>query len=489
MKLSILHKGLMIVSVPLLFEALFVAVLVSQIDQTAIHINREMRSHDIIIAVETVLKEIAASTTTAIIYNVSRRPDLLARLEESHEEIRSSSARLMRLTRDDDMERSEAARLNASARDWIKNQEKVVNSDPKNRLGAFFATSGNVGNLLLVHSEGSSKTIIERERQIQTVEPQLFRDSIFRIQILLLFGAVVNITITFFLARYFARYISQRLDNVLTNTFKLGARMELNPPMRGDDEIAELDQALHQTASEIMEFETFKEQLIGVVSHEMRTPLTSIQGTLTLLQAGAMGDYPQTLHRSVDETQTQLTRLIHLVNDLLLVERLESGSQVIKQENINLPDLIRQSYERVLNEWSPACPALNMEANTEKNSVELTTVGDSMLLEKAFTILLLASQARMSAQRESLVLVEPGKDGINIIIEDQGPPIDEHERLQYFSKTSQQMTSLNCPHLDVLSGALAKAIITAHGGKLDLSSESTSTAFTIWLPYRRNAND
>ncbi|HMO20607.1 MAG TPA: HAMP domain-containing sensor histidine kinase, partial [Candidatus Melainabacteria bacterium] len=294
----------------------------------------------IIIAVETILKEIAASTTTAIIYNVSRRPDLLTRLEESHEEIRSSSARLMRLTRDDDMERSEAARLNASARDWIKNHEKVVNSDPKNRLGAFVATSGNVGNLLLVHSEGSSKTIIDRERQIQTVEPQLFRDSIFRIQILLLFGAVVNITITFFLARYFARYISQRLDNVLTNTFKLGARMELNPPMRGDDEIAELDQALHQTASEIMEFESFKEQLIGVVSHEMRTPLTSIQGTLTLLQAGAMGDYPQALHRSVDETQTQLTRLIHLVNDLLLVERLESGSQVIKQENINLPYLI-----------------------------------------------------------------------------------------------------------------------------------------------------
>ena len=96
MKLSILHKGLMIVSVPLLFEALFVAVLVSQIDQTATHINREMRSHDIIIAVETVLKEIAASTTTAIIYNVSRRPDLLDRLEESHEEIRSSSARLPR---------------------------------------------------------------------------------------------------------------------------------------------------------------------------------------------------------------------------------------------------------------------------------------------------------------------------------------------------------------------------------------------------------
>lgn len=188
----------MIVSVPLLFEALFVAVLVSQIDQTATHINREMRSHDIIIAVETVLKEIAASTTTAIIYNVSRRPDLLDRLEESHEEIRSSSARLMRLTRDDDLERSEAARLNASARDWIKNQEKVANSDPKSRLGAFFATSGNVGNLLIVHSEGASKNIIEREKQIQTVEPQLFRDSILRIQILLLFGAVVNITITFF---------------------------------------------------------------------------------------------------------------------------------------------------------------------------------------------------------------------------------------------------------------------------------------------------
>ena len=195
------------------------------------------------------------------------------------------------------------------------------------------------------------------------------------------------------------------------------------------------------------------------------------------------------MHRSVEETQTQLTRLINLVNDLLLVERLESGSQVIKQESVNLPDLIKQSYEKVLSEWSPACQALNMEAQSEESSFELTTVGDSMLLEKAFIILLLASQARMSAERESLVLVNSGKDGINIIIEDQGPPVDEHERLQYFSKTSKQLTSLNCPHLDVLSGALAKAIVTAHGGKLDLSSETSSTAFTIWLPYRRNAGD
>lgn len=478
MKLSILHKGLLIVSVPLLFEVFFVFVLLSQIDQTGDHIQKELRSHDIIIAVETILKEVAASTTTAVIYNVSRRPDLLERLKESHDEILSSSARLKRLTKDDREERSEAAKLTASARNWIKNHEEVVNSDPQNKLGAFFLVRGNMNNLLLLRSEGSSNSIIEQEKHIQSVEPRLLRESILRIQILLVFGAIVNIAITIFMASYFAKYISSRMENVLTNTFKLGARMELNPPLRGDDEIAELDQALHHTASEIIEFETFKEQLIGVVSHELRTPLTSIQGTLTLLNAGAMGDYPPSMHRSVEEAQVQLSKLINLVNDLLLVERLESGSQIIKPKEIELGELINTTYQKVKEQLPEAASEILI------SGTPVDTAGDADLLCRTLTTILLLSQMRMKDRRATMIVVHRTLDGIDIVIEDNGEEIAEIESNQLFSKNSEYQSGL-----DVLALPLAKAIIIAHAGNMEVASGPDATTFTISLPLRRQSDD
>lgn len=483
MKLSILQKGLIIVSIPLLFEVFFVAILVGQLDKTAEQIKIETRSQDIIISVETILREIADSTTTAIIYNVTRRPDLLVRNIESRKKIFSNIARLKRLTKHDSEERQAASRIEASARNWTKNQQVVLNAEPKNNLGAFFFMRGNreMGSLLVMRSEGAGKTIIERENEIQSIQPKRLKKSIFDIQILLLFGAIVNITLTIFLAMYFAKYIAQRLDNVLTNTYKLGARMELNPPLRGMDEIAVLDQALHEAATEIIEFESFKEELIGVVSHELRTPLTSIQGTLTLLSAGAMGEYPKQLTEMVDETQGYLNQLINLVNDLLLIERLEAGSQVVKEEELELLSIIDRAYETVKKGYVRA------HENIIVTGEPVSVIGDTTLLERAFSILLLLSQERLSGKRETLVIVDQSPDGISIIAEDNAKEIPQEEHDQYFTRNIElPKDEEHEPGVsDVLSKSLLKSIITAHLGSISINSTKESTSFTITLPYRR----
>lgn len=495
MKLSILHKGLLIVSIPLLFEVFFVIVLVNQIDQTSEHIKIEKRSQDIIISVETILKEIADSTTSAIIYNVSRRPDLLTRHRKSREKINKHIARLKRLTKSDPEESAAASRMASSARHWGKRQDEAIEADPRFRLGAFFFMPRNseVSNLLVMRSEGAGKTIIEKENRIQSIQPKLLKQSIFRIQVLLVFGAIVNITITVFLAIYFAKYISQRLNNVLTNTFKLGARMELNPPMRGDDEIAVLDKALHDSAKEIIEFETFKEQLIGVVSHELRTPLTSIQGTLTLLQAGAMGDYPDPMMKSVESTQEHLTKLINLVNDLLLIERLESGSQVIKQEDIDLKALVEASYQETQKELALANPSVVVSGQ------ECSTIGDTQLLTRAFSIVLSISQERLMGERETLVVVDETVDGISIIFQDNAQMIQEDELEQFFTRDKlekleeeeeeEDSDEKKSQGANILSKSLCKAIVTAHGGRITIDSSQESTSITILLPYRRKSDD
>ena len=68
-----------------------------------------------------------------------------------------------------------------------------------------------------------------------------------------------------------------------------------------------------------------KDEFVSVVSHELRTPLTSIRGSLGLLAGGAVGELPEGGRRMVDIAVENTDRLIRLINDILDIERIESG--------------------------------------------------------------------------------------------------------------------------------------------------------------------
>ncbi|MCA9802333.1 MAG: HAMP domain-containing histidine kinase [Cyanobacteria bacterium HKST-UBA02] len=480
MKLSILHKGLIIVSIPLLFEIFFVVVLMGLLEDATRHIRKQIRSQDKIVCVETMLKELADSTTTAIIYNVTRNKEILDRNEQSRRRLLVAAEKLNRLTRGDSQEQEACSRMRASSALWLRHQEDVINSPPRDRLSSFLnvQSGGQTEQLLIMRSEGSAKRIIDREKNLQTVEPGLRRQAIFKIHLFLLFGLVVNITITAFLAVYMARYLSARLDNVIANTFKLGARLPLNPPLRGEDEMAELDEALHASATELLEFEAFKEQLIGVVSHELRTPLTSISGTLTLLEAGAMGSFPDHAVTEVGRAQESLKKLIDLVNNMLLLERLEAGSQIVKQEELSLARLL----ETILGDREVAIEAKNLSINATISDISL--VGDPDLLPLALGALLSASIARAPEESTIDLAVAETVENVEVRMSDRGRALRADESSLFFSRFHNHPDAS-----EVLSHSLIKAIVNAHGGSVAAQSDGGITTLVARLPYRRVATD
>ncbi|MBZ0186383.1 MAG: hypothetical protein K8F91_09070 [Candidatus Obscuribacterales bacterium] len=486
MKLSILHKGLIIVSIPLLFEIFFVVVLMGLLDESTKHIRRQIRSQDKIVCVETILKELADSTITSIIYNVTRRQDLVERRDQSVRRLLASAEKLTRLTSGDEQEKEATGRIRNSAMLWLQYQEQVVNSPPRQRLSSFLQirSMGQAQQLMVMRSDGSTKAIIDKEKDLQTVEPALRRQAIMRIHLFLLFGVVTNLTITGFLATYMARYFSARLDNVLANTFKLGARLPLNPPLRGDDEMAELDEALHASATELLEFEAFKEQLIGVVSHELRTPLTSISGTLTLLEAGAMGEFPEHALIEVEKTQESLNKLISLVNNLLLLERLEAGSQIIKQEQIALHEVIDSLIA------DNAVRTKEKDLTINVTTADITVTGDQTLLPQALRFLFDATISRAPRSSTIIVSVLQNVDNLEIHLNDEGEPLEHWEQVQFFSRSeNEEYEPRSRTAGEILSLSLSKAILTGHKGSASIISYQSSTTIIARLPYRRASDD
>lgn len=478
---SILQKGLLIISIPLVFELFFVAVLIHLLDESGQHIAREMASQDKIVAVETMVKEISDSMTSAILYNITRREEMRERNEKSRAKLLRAYSKLVKLCAKDPAELESASRLRIAADEWMRQQDHALNSDPQARVSSFF----NLNSLTSANQqrpETAAAVILEKEQQVLTVQPKLRQQTLVQLQIFFLFGFVANIAITAYLANFVMRGITARMGNVLNNTFKFGARLPLDPPMRGTDEIADLDHALHETASEILEFEKFKQQLVAVVSHELRTPLTSVQGTLTLLEAGAMGEFSDKANHEIAKAQQSVDHLIKLINNLLLLERLEAGSQVLKHSDMDIGHVIvdvLDSNEDLIEDTQIAIDCqfeeLPMEGDWDKL---LETV--EILVETCFLRIPQGGKLKIIGKID-------GAGYIEIQFHDNGPPLSAVRAANFFDRTRE--TDEDEVKGRILFLAVAEAIAKAHGGSLSAVTDSLSSHFVLKLPQRGMQND
>ncbi|MBD1845539.1 PAS domain S-box protein [Cyanobacteria bacterium FACHB-63] len=99
--------------------------------------------------------------------------------------------------------------------------------------------------------------------------------------------------------------------------------------------------------SERREIERMKDEFISIVSHELRTPLTSISAALDLLAEGVLQNQPEDAQQMLQIAANNTDRLVRLINDILDIERMESGKIVMTKQVCDAADLINQSVEAI----------------------------------------------------------------------------------------------------------------------------------------------
>ena len=99
--------------------------------------------------------------------------------------------------------------------------------------------------------------------------------------------------------------------------------------------------------SDRREIERIKDEFVSVVSHELRTPLTSIRGALGLLASGVLHVNPEKAQRMLDIAVNNTDRLIRLINDILDIERIESGKVAMNKQACDAASLMSQAIEVV----------------------------------------------------------------------------------------------------------------------------------------------
>lgn len=255
-------------------------------------------------------------------------------------------------------------------------------------------------------------------------------------------------------------------------------------PVRGRDEIARLARTFNVMAHQVARSHQAMRDLIGNVAHELKTPLTSIQGYSQALLEGLTVTPEETAHaaRVIYEEGERMRRL---VEDLLYLTRLESGQLRLERAPVRVPALLETAAERV--RWQIQNGGRQLQVHIP---VDLPTVyGDEHRLEQVLANLLDNAVQHTPPGGRITLSAAWLPDGVAISVHNTGSYIPPEHLPRIFERFYQvDPARTRDGRHGGLGLAIAREIVLAHGGTITAYSDvHTGTEFRVVLPTGRRA--
>jgi signal transduction histidine kinase len=270
--------------------------------------------------------------------------------------------------------------------------------------------------------------------------------------------------------------IGQALENARLFEKTWHAHQELEK--RVEERTRELTFALE----EVKKISKRKTDFISSVSHELRTPLTSIKGYAAILMEEKLGHLPAAAKERLEKINRHSDELVHMINDLLDISRLESDRMIIKIDTYNLKEMVENVIEllSVQIKDKELTLSINIPSDTQVNV-------DKSQVERVF-INLIGNAIKFTPKHGKITLTtKPAKDFIQVNISDTGIGIPKDAQELIF----EEFYRIDNPINQQLKGtglglSLAKNIIEAHRGVIWVESEvGHGSTFSFLLPIEK----
>jgi PAS domain S-box-containing protein len=246
--------------------------------------------------------------------------------------------------------------------------------------------------------------------------------------------------------------------------------------------------------SERHRLDVIKDEFISVVSHELRTPLTSIRGSLGILDTGILSDEPETAQQMLNLALRSTDRLVRLVNDILDLERLESGKVVLVKEVCEVNDLMEQAIDSVQVLADQAGVRLKFDPLAAQTEADPDAIVQTLINLLSNAIKFSPAGGTVYLKAEGLA----GEQGIRrdgetpthpltyllLSVTDQGRGIPP-EKLESVFGRFQQVDSSDSRQKEGtgLGLAICRSIVHQHGGQIWAESEvGQGSTFYFTLP-------
>jgi two-component system sensor histidine kinase/response regulator len=271
-----------------------------------------------------------------------------------------------------------------------------------------------------------------------------------------------------------ANQIGQAVENA--RLFEKSWRTQQELERKVEERTRELTFALE----EVQKINKRKSDFISSVSHELRTPLTSIKGYAAILIAEKLGHLPPAVKERLEKINSHSDELVHMVNDLLDIARIEAGKTTMNIEPQDLKSMIDSICDLILIQ----CKNKNIELATDIKKDIPYVLADRTQIKRVF-INLLGNAVKFTPENGKITIRVNTKDSmVQIEISDTGVGIPVDALSKIFEEFYRVDNSINQQVKGTGLGlSLVKHIIEAHNGKIWVESKvGVGSTFIFTLP-------
>ncbi|CAN5465605.1 hypothetical protein BH10CYA1_BH10CYA1_46890 [soil metagenome] len=472
--LKLSHKVLILVTIPIAFMLVFVTTLAIFQKRAEDAVWQERHYKDISNECNSLITNFLTAGSDFAIYKATNRTESLDSFNRMTDAIPEQIRTLKTLLREGKKPTESIAKLAAAADRAVGALQRARSLSGYTFKDEMFSSRDELRTTATDFIR-ILRELVREQQEIGPGESETEERARFLISQCLIGGLVFSIVIAVGSAFFFNQSTTRRFGVLVDNTVRLGANKELLPRLEGRDEIATVDRVFHQMSESLAEASQRKQELLSIVSHDLRAPLTSVQGSLTLLSNHVFGDLSEGAEKTVAVAEGNVDRLIRLINDLLDFEKMEGGNIQLQKAQV----VVEEMFDRV--EDVVAQLAKEKELQIEFVPTELVIAADA---DRLIQVLInLTTNAIKFSPPASIITVSAQKyhGGVEFKVADQGRGIPKKFFKSIFERHQQvrQEDASNARGAG-LGLAICKAFVEAHGGTIGVTSEEGSGS-TFWF--------
>jgi signal transduction histidine kinase len=277
--------------------------------------------------------------------------------------------------------------------------------------------------------------------------------------------------------------LADELVIAIQNALTVEQIKELNAHL--EQRIDAATKELRRTNAQLQKLDEAKDEFISMASHQLRTPLTSIKGYISMMMEGDVGKITPEQNKVLNEAFMSSERMVRLISDFLNVSRLQTGKFVIEKHPVDLGLLVQREIESL----KPNAMARNMSFvfKNAKNIPELEL--DENKIQQV--VMNFADNALYYSKDDGKITITLKKipGWIELIVKDNGIGVPESERSHLFKKFFRATNARRArPDGTGVGLFLAKKVIDAHDGEIIFESKEgkgSSFGFRLPLPNKK----
>ena len=293
---------------------------------------------------------------------------------------------------------------------------------------------------------------------------------------------VVNtILISFAIIRISTKILAEPLKKSIEATKKVAeGDFTVRLETKRDDEIKELVDNFNIMVEQLGKTEILQKDFIDNVSHEIKTPISSIQGFAKLLEDENLPEAERKEYAEIIIEESN--RLLNLSTNILRLSKIQNQGKIVRKDHINITEQLRKAIAVLENKWNEKSLTFNISAK------DVYYDGDEELTFQVW-MNLIDNAIKFSKQNGKITIdVKEENDEVVVKIKDNGMGMSKEEQERIFTRFYQ----IDKSHSQEGSGlglSIVKSIIDLSGGKIEVESkENSGTTFIIKLPIEKENN-